>query len=176
MESESQDDAHKHLSHTEDEEKVLNAFNFPAESVERNGSGDVSTSHNAGHQEELGMAFARAALLFSLSVLIIDPKEKDLKVEETECGDVVSNALFDMQELSSGTNHKHIHPVEDAEQLNTGTITTESYLQHQIDHSQDLDTKPNSHANHDNQPEDVVSSLFAGDSGLKNSGRSWRRK
>ena len=104
-------------------------------------------------------------------MLIIDPEEKDLNVKETESGEVGSNALFNTQGLPSGTNHEHIDPPEDGEQSNTGITTTESYLQHQIDHSQDLDKNTNSHADHlDNQPEDAVSSLFAEEPGLENGG------
>lgn len=169
MESESHEDAHEHISHAEDKEDVLKAFNLPAESIEQNDSTDVSASHIAGYQGELGMAFLRAALLFSLSELIIDPEGKDLMVEETESGEVGSNALINTQELHSSTTQEHIDPVEDAKQMNPGTTVTESYLQHQVDNSQGSDRNSNFHADHlNNQPDDAVSSLFAEEPGLEN--------
>ena len=62
MGSESQDDAHEHISHTELEEDVLKAFNLPSESIDQNSTTNDSTSHNAGHQGKPGMAFSRTTL------------------------------------------------------------------------------------------------------------------
>src|SRR5204863_8861155 len=132
-------------------------------SDDQSGSLEAFTSKNAGHQGEEGMIFPSADHLFSWSALIIDPEEKYLKVEEAESAEVGSNALPNTQAPQSAINHQHIDPLEDTEQLNHVPAITESFSQHQVDNSDNLELNAKSHYDHlDNQPLDIDQLLCRG--------------